>query len=438
LFRPQRRPLLSTFSAVMLGLIFVSSIVLNSILKGEIEPVSFTTPTPTRAASSYVNEGEALFQAGSLQRSIDSYLDALVVDPENVSALVELARLQTYFGALNTEAISLELLSSARENIDLAIAIDDLSSDAHAVRAFVYDWSASWSHTVEEREEFLAVASQAAVRATQLDANNALAFAYRAEVLGDQFQLLQANDLIDLALSIDPNSMDVHRIKGNLLESQGFYSAAIDEYRQALEFMPNYTYLHLKIGQNYRQLKLYDQALEYFDRAATINRTLGINDPLPYVAIAKTYTQEGEFFVAARNAETALSFNPQDPVLYGELGLIRFRARNYEGSMPVLKCATIGCSAAENEDEGVAVQGLQLNNSTVVFYYTYGAVLAALNFCDEAEPVLAQVQAVYAEDELISDIVQESLFICETFRTGGSIPTSTPPPTEDMQDMEDG
>jgi tetratricopeptide (TPR) repeat protein len=231
--------------------------------------------------------------------------------------------------------------------------------------------------------------------------------------------------------------MDIHRIYGGLLEQQGFYSAAIDEYRTAAEFMPNYTYLYIKIGQNYRQLKLYDQALEFFDRAATINRSLGINDPLPYVAIAKTYTQQGEFFIAARNAETALSFNPADPTLYGELGIIRFRARNYEGSLPVLKCATVGCSAAENEDEGVAVEGTSLGNTTVVFYYTYGSVLAALDQCDLAEPVLNEVQRVYANDELISGIVQESLFICQTLRTGGDLPTSTPPPTEQMEDMQD-
>ena len=154
------------------------------------------------------------------------------------------------------------------------------------------------------------------------------------------------------------------------------------------------TFLYISIGQNYRQLELYDLALEYFDRAASINKSLGIEDPLPYLAIAKTYTRQGEFFAAALNAETALSFDPTNPDLYGQVGYIRFQARNYEGSMPMLECAVQGCEVLYDEFFGVTVlsdateeqlatsdriqvEGLGLSNASVVYYYVYASVLAA-------------------------------------------------------------
>ena len=85
--------------------------------------------------------------------------------------------------------------------------------------------------------------------------------------------------------------------------------------------MPNMTFLYVSIAQNYRQLNQYDQALDYFDRAATINEINGVEDPLPYLGIAKTYTRMGEFFAAAINADKALSFDYFNPDPFGHRNL---------------------------------------------------------------------------------------------------------------------
>jgi alpha-tubulin suppressor-like RCC1 family protein len=60
--------------------------------------------------------------------------------------------------------------------------------------------------------------------------------------------------------------------------------------------------------------------LEYFDRAAKINQALGVQNPLPYVEIARTYTQIGQFFAASINAEKALKLDPTSANTYGQLG----------------------------------------------------------------------------------------------------------------------
>jgi tetratricopeptide (TPR) repeat protein len=173
---------------------------------------------------------------------------------------------------------------------------------------------------------------------------------------------------------------------------------------------------------------LYEKSLEYFEKAARINEQLGVRDPIPYLSISRTYSQLGEFFVAALNVQKALEFRPQDPDIYGQLGVIYFKARNYETSIYSLKCATQGCSGEESclgrgleacteEEPGVDVPGQALSPNTVVYYYVYGSVLAALsrpqqNYCPEAMEVLGEVKAAFGSDPDIAGIVSAGETIC--------------------------
>jgi tetratricopeptide (TPR) repeat protein len=233
--------------------------------------------------------------------------------------------------------------------------------------------------------------------------------------------------------------MDVQRVYGYVLESLGQYRLAIEKYRQAVTLNPNLTFLYIFIGRNFRSLEVHNRALEEFERAAQINEQLGVQDPVPFVEIAKTYSRDGEFFVAALNAEKALRINPTNPNTYGQLGIIYTKARNFEGAQPVLKCAVRGCSPEENQvaqellGEGVAVNGLPLTSGTVAFYYAqYGSVLAALsrpnqNYCPEALEVLGEVRAAYPEDPTFNQIVDENIAICNLV-TQRSAPQSSPTP----------
>jgi len=405
------------------GLIVVGLSTMRGIGNGEIQPLFLPTATATRSATSYREEGSAFFNAGNLDAAIDAYQDALAVNTDDYVGWTELARIQCYSSSLLTQDLARTRLAEARASIERAVELAPQDSMAHAVHAFVLDWSAGAAGNAAERQAFLADASTAAILAVQLDNRNVLALAYQAEVYVDQQQYTQAAQYANLALSLDPNSLDTLRVNAYVLESSGNYSGAIEQYKLAAEIAPNLTFLYISIGQNYRQLGLHTQALEYFDRAASINAVLGIKDPLPYIAIAKTYARDGEFFAAALNAERAITIDPLNPDWYGQLGIIYFRSRNYEGSIPVLRCAVEGCSAAENTDWSVDVSGMPLNDDTLVYYYTYGSVLAALDHCDQATPVLEALRASYAADALVMGIVTESFQVCANL---AGAETSTP------------
>ncbi len=424
---------------ILLALILGAIWLMRQVEQGQIARPFTPTATPTRVAQSYALEGDAQFAAGKLDAAILAYQEASQVDPNDADVWTKLARIQIYSSIQQTtdEEQRTRLqdgLASAGKAVDLAPD----SSTAHATRAFVLDWNANRILFGEKQAaDYLLEAEQEAVRALQLDNKNALALVYYAEILVDEQKWNQAEQYVLQALEIDDGLMDVHRVYAYVLETFGQYNQAIQEYDKALEISPNLTFLYLRAGANYRRLAfgsqndetrtmLYENSLEYFAKAARLNEQLGIEDPIPYLSIAKTYSQEGEYFIAARNVQKALEIDPANADIYGQLGIVFFKSRNYEGSIPALKCAIRGCTAEEScdgrggcgpNDEAAAVVGLELSANTVVYYYTYGSVLAALsrpkeNYCDEAMAVMGEVKVLFSGDRDIMGIVQAGESIC--------------------------
>ena len=440
-FRPQKRSINPYRVIILLALIMGGIWILMSIDRGEVQPLFQPTPTPTRTANSYIMEGEAQFFAGALGGAIEAYQQAVVVEPNNSHAWAELARIQTYSSSLlSTDEDRYNRLTEARASIDQATAIDPDNAEVQAVRSLVLDWyAANLLVPADESQSALNDAEAAAIRALQLDNENALALAFLAEILVDQQKWGQAEETIKQAVAIDGESMDVQRVYGYVLESLGQYRLAIEKYREAVNLNPNLTFLYIFIGRNFRSLEVHNRALEEFERAAQLNEQLGVQDPVPFVEIAKTYSRDGEFFAAALNAEKAIRINPYNANTYGQLGIIYTKARNFEGAQPVLKCAVRGCTPEENQvaqellGDGVAVSGLPLTSGTVAFYYAqYASVLAALsrpgqNFCPEALEVLVDVRAAYPEDPTFNQIIDENIAICNLV-TERAAPQASPTP----------
>lgn len=401
-----------------------------------------------------------------MDAAIDAYESAVAVDPTNGRLWAELARIQAYSSELETNyERRRQKLDDAIASVDRVAILAPDDSFGYAIRAFVYDWAALAQETTSERNRLLNEAEISAFKANELSPNDPLALAYRAEILTDKQEWAQALDLAEqAALQIDLQSeafadlgMDIYRVYGTVLESLGLYRRAIEEYEKAVSITPNLTFLYLKIGVNYRELFEYDKALEFFNLAARINEQnnpeLQDQDPVPYIAIGKTYSQQGEFFAAALNMSRAVAINPSDPDLYGRLGIVYYKARNYESAIPVLRCAVEGCSEAESTailcDLGYSdcdsvttpgtmggrnVQGLELANSSVEYYYTYASALAfysgtdvAPNGCSEADHFHQQLLDLFTLDPIVIGIVDENRAICANLGED-SIP-STPQPS---------
>ncbi len=445
--------------------------ILQQVSRGDIKPLFEPTPIPTRSVQSYLEEGDANFQAGNFGAAIQAYKEALKLNPNDAKTWAELARIQTYSSTfLITNPEKKERLTEALQSANKAVELASDDSNAHAIKGFTLDWNANtFFHTTEEVQKFLQQAEQEVLIAQQLDNQNTLAKAYYAEILIDQQKWTQAESVMQQVLeSPDADQyMDVHRINAYLLETLGQYNLAIAEYEKAIQIEPNFTFLYTRIGANYRRLAseiqnpetarpVYEQSLEYFDKAVKINEQIGVKDPGPHLSIARTYSQLGEFFIAAKNVQTALEYEPTNADIYGQLGIIYFRSRNYEGSIYSLKCAIYGCSGEDsclgrglercfpNQGENpVTITGLALEPNTIVYYYTYGSVLAALsrpkqNRCPEALNVMQQVRKeldnrpeAYADGRgTILSIIDAADEICASLNSSPQPTVTGTPPTE--------
>ena len=455
-----RRPENNIYRMFLYTILIVAGLwVFYGVNRGEIKKFGLPTSTPTRSAQSYTDQGDASFTAGQIDAAIAAYSKALEVDPNNASVWAKQAQIQTYSSSLKTTTEDRrKVLTNALNSIDKAKALAPDDSTVAATRAFVLDWNSSTEISGDRAPALLTEAEQEAVRALQLDNTNVLALAYYAEILIDEQNLTQAEQNITQALEKGQGLMDVHRVYAYLLETQGNYSQAIAEYDKAIKIAPNLTFLYLRAGANYRQLafistiedqrlSLYDKSLEYFAKAAAINEQLGVKDPIPNLSIAKTYSQLGEYYAAGRNVQKALEFDPSNPDVYGQLGIVFQHSRNFEGAIPALRCAIRGCTAAESckaasgedctPDEiatSAEVKGMALSQSSIVYYYSYVSNLAALsrpksNQCPEALQVIAEIRAGgFGSDPVVSQILQENENICALVGSGRTVPTSTTSP----------
>lgn len=431
---------------------------IRSVQQGDVKPLFLPTATPTRFAESYALEGDAQFTAGQLEAAIAAYREAANVDPNNAEVWAELARIQTYSSALRTSDAEIKArLAEAVESAKKAVEVNPDDSYAHAVYAFALDWSASWAGDPREIQSLLTDANNEAVRALQLDNSNTLAQAFYAEILVDQQKWDQAQKNIEQALASDSSLMDVHRVNAYVLESFGQYALAIESYDRAIAITPNLSFLHLRAGANYRRLafdspneevqtQLYEKSLEYFAQAARINTQLGVEDPVPYLSIAKTYSQMGQFFIAIRNVQKTIEFQPDNAVFYGELGVLYHKNRNYETGILALECAIRGCTAEQScpargdcgtNDVPAEVVGLPLSASTVYYYDIYASELAALstpkqNYCTEALDIANIIEASeYDSDPNIAADIVVVRNICSSVTDTESTATTEPVMTDE-------
>ena len=443
---------------ILLGLVIAGLFVYLGTQRNEISPLFLPTGLPTRVPRSYALEGEAQFTSGNLPAAIQAYQQAIAMNPNDADVIAELARLQAYDSELQTnDSDRLKFLTDAKDNIDKATELAPDDSFVYTIRAFVYDWNATPSFAADNFQAYIEEAQQAILKATQLDPNNALALAYQAEILLDQQKWTQAEESINLALQRDQSQMDIYRVSGLVQESLGNYLQAIEEYKKAAAIAPNFTPLYIRIGTNYRTLGAkstdtevqdgyYNDALDYYAKAVSINKQIQVDDPIPYLSISKTYIQMGEFFAAGLNVRAALDMLPDNPDIYAQLGMVYRGARNYESSIPAFQCALEGCSADvscevrecdSEQDTPITVTGLPLSASTLVYYYTYGSILAGMDapgnsYCDTAMNVFAEIRSVYSNDETTMSIIEPSEAICESLQNADSATSVGPTPNPNI------
>ncbi len=389
---PRQKPGSNPFRVlILLALIAVGLYVLT--VKPETIPQPFKpTPTPTRTAASHAQEAETYFQEGRLDKAIESYKEALRRDPTIVETYVPLVRLLLFRSQID----------EALDYADTALLVDPDHTDARAVRAMALDWKSSElaDEGLEgDAEELLLQALNEANRVVEKDPTSAEAYAYLAEILFDLDNYEQADEALEIALELDPDSLDVLRVAGYLLEFRGYRQQAIEHYQKAIQLYPNLAMLHLSLGRTYLAAADFKTGIDSLKAAIELDP-----DNAEYLYfLGYAYFGTGEQALAADYFQQTLELRPDYAKAHCQLGLIYYRQRNWEGAIPELETA-------------VEIYGDRLSYRNAFCYSTLGLSYFYLARCEEAYPLFDQVLEAIPDDT--SSL--EGIRLCEEAEAQGA------------------
>jgi len=372
---------------LLLGLIGIF-LYLSQVVVPATPPLFIPTATPTRSPESFLNEAEGNYAQGKLPQAIASYKQAIIADPNNPAIYVALARAQAFSGDYKDAIV----------NTQNALLKNPNNPMAHAVQA--------WAHS--QLEDHLA-AEAAIKKAVELDPNNALAHAYYAEILvnkGDYGDIDKAIEESKAAMSLDPNLLETHRSRGLVLLSTQNVEEAIQEFKTAIAINDKIADLHLSLGFAYRLNGENDLAVEELLTAFALNP----DSPTAPAEISLAYANEGQFGKAVQYAEQTVKVEPRNTRLWGNLGVMYYRNQELEKAIPALGLVVHGGTT----EEGVAVEGLPLDYTTIPqYYWFYGFALAKSNRCAEAVPVFQALLSGVPDYELAVENAQAGIALCQ-------------------------
>lgn len=404
----KRRRRANPFKVILLLVLIGAVIYFDRMVVPTIPQFFQPTPTPTRAPESIVTDARGLEEEGKYALAITAYKDAVNSDPRNPENFMALARLNIYTG--NYE----EAVTQA-EN---ALLLNPNNDQAMAIRGWAIGLSGDYVRAVGALQDAITV-----------NANNAAAHAYLAEIYiymlqenqGDLNTMDNAINESRMAESLAPGSLEAHRARGVVLEYTSNYEEAAAEYEAAIAINPNIADLHIGLGRNYFYLQNYNDAITEYSRANALNP----RDSTPETLISRAYAINGDYQKAIQYAEAAIVDEPQNPALYGNLGLVYSSSTQYLDAIDMLRIAIRGGTSAD----GAPVGGLPMAYGRVAqFYYTYGLALAREGQCSEALQISQAIQSGLRNDDVAVYNAEEMVNICERLmREGGTDITPTVP-----------
>jgi tetratricopeptide (TPR) repeat protein len=378
----RRRPRTNWFLVVILVILIAIVTYLDRYVLPTAQTPLMPTPTATRDPESYRTEAEGLFAEGKLLQSIDSYMEAIRITPDDPALYIALARVQVFAGKYGDALL----------NAENSLLLSPNSSMAQAVRG--------WALT--QKDDYPA-ADESLQTALRLDPNNGLAHAYNAFLYGRISEnnvgayinpIQTAIDESRMATTLAPNSLEAHWARAYIYELTDNRELAIQEYLAAIEINKNIPDLHLQLGVTYKALGVVDQAIQQY----TLANTLNPSDYLPELYSSRALAGVGQYVQAEQYASAAVQDEPADPYLRGNWGYMLYKVNEWTSAIEQFSLVVNGGTTSD----GQVVQPLApTNNETWVpiYYYTYALALAQSDRCSEALPLTQTILDVFRTNE---------------------------------------
>jgi tetratricopeptide (TPR) repeat protein len=405
-----RRKRINPIRIFVLVVLIAAVVYINQVVVPTVPPPFIPTATATRSLESYVSDAAKLVSEGKLFQAVEVYKKAILADPTNAGIYISLARQEIYLG----------LYDDSLDNLGKALLVNENNPMAYALRGWALGFKGDYLNAIA-----------ALRRSIELDPNNAVPYAYLAEVYGLQYESNPAIvGVIDEAIAnatkakdLDPNSLETNRARGYIQWLIGNYGEAVQFYAAAININPYISDLHLALGIVYSTdtVNEYPLAVQEFQEAELLNPS----NPLPDYQLSVVYQKLGEYATAIQYAEKTITNDPNNTYYYGNLGTLYFRNENYAKAAEVLNLVIHGGTS----ETGIVVKPLPLDFGVVASYFArYGISQARLGECGEALQISQALLDTVSSDENNVYNANEIVNICQQLVSGEN-PTATVVPT---------
>ncbi len=247
----QRRPKINWFLVVVVLVLIGGITYIDRFILPTAQTPFLPTLTATRDPESYATEAAALFDQGKLLQSIDTYMEAIRIQPEDPALYLAVARVQIFAGKYDEALV----------NAENSLLLNNNNSMAYAVRGWALTYKLDYTN-----------ADDSLKNALRLDDTNGQAHAYNAFLYGKMYEnndgpyvdpIQTAIDESNAAISLAPNSLEAHWARAYILTltSSDNLEEAMNQYLLAIDINPNIAQIHLELGVTYRLLGVVDKAV---------------------------------------------------------------------------------------------------------------------------------------------------------------------------------
>lgn len=332
------------------------------------------TPTPTLAGVAFLADADAALRSGQYDAAIAALERVIAMEPENVDALIELARLELIF--LDAPAA----LQYARRAHELAPQNPRVLT--------IYARTLDWAGEFEDALSF-------ALDALEIEPDNATTLAVAGEIYTDVGNWDVAQEYLDQALAADPQDVLALRNQAYLYERRGDYEQAVAAYQKALDVAPNRFDLYIEKARQYRVGLLdYDAANDAYRKAVEVYRS-----PMTLDALGDGLYNAGDHLAAVRTLRDAVELDANYGPALVHLGMALYARRNYEDAVVALEkgLPLVGDSARVEQvytaglaniykDPADCAKGVQWLRQALQEDPTSGPALDGLRACNQAPP----------------------------------------------------
>jgi len=146
-----------------------------------------------------------------------------------------------------------------------------------------------------------------------------------------------------------PHSPKNHNNLGDYYSRHGDYQKAIEEFKTAIELMPNYGDAYHNLANAYREIGNNEEAIASYQKALSFNPNLWQS----HQNLAARYFEQGEFELTLQELEKAIKINPQNPALYTNLGIVYLQLNEKEKAKEAFQQALLIDPQNQRAKEGL-------------------------------------------------------------------------------------